>query len=312
MSNPRKQHKPKSAPRASRGRKTNAKVGQQPAVQGPERRPREILSQRSIPNPESRHTGASTSEKQPPTPIIMETFWPRRQRIKANISERQLKELLGTEPVEWLREQSVLSSFTRLVERGCDPQRLWNELENIMFAWIVENPQSEENRRRTFKGVMGFDRSKLGTVVKRIRQCARDVEQLPVPLLVQVFNEMLPHSAAVESQPAGSRGRNLGLRDLLSELRNLRRYYAEVPRHLRLLALAASEGARGLRFRGHPLYDQAVASLVRYVQEATEKPHNEEVSALIAAVTGRGRYDAVAHCDWRKRNRYALRKSPRK
>ncbi len=258
------------------------------------------------------------------------------QRTETRVSDKQLKEFLGTEPLRWLRENNVLDPFIRLIEVNCDPQQLWNGLKGIRCTWIIENPQLKwivENPRLkktrlrtsrsekpaapeqesvpihgfTFEGVMGFDRSQLKTVVNRMRQCACDLERLPISLLCQVFAQMLPYTDAVKGQTTNSQGRNPGFPDLLSELRNLRKYQAEVPRRLHLLALAVEKATKGLRFQGHPLSNRAVASLVCHVRQATGWFRDEKVSALIAAMTDDDSYDAVAHRDWRKRNRNLLR-----
>jgi hypothetical protein len=258
------------------------------------------------------------------------------QRTKAGVSQKQLEEFLGTEPLRWLQENIVLEPFIRLIEEGCDPQKLWNGLEGVRFAWIIENPHlkwivknprfkkprprtsrsenpvapEQENvpiQGFTFEGVMGFDRSRLKTVVNRMRRCACDLERLPISLLRQVLAQMLPYTDAVKGQATSSQGRNPTCPDLLAELRNLCKYQAEAPRRLRVLALAVEKATKGLRFQGRPLADQAIASVVCYVRQATGRLHNDEVSALIAAMTDRDSYDVVAHRDWRKRNRNLLK-----
>jgi hypothetical protein len=55
-----------------------------------------------------------------------------------------------------------------------------------------------------------------------------------------------------------------------------------------------------LRLRKRPIYDTAVAILVRHVQETTGKPGDEEVATLIGFAINKSEYDAATLKTWRK------------
>jgi len=249
----------------------------------------------------------------------------RSKRSQSNISEKQLEEVLGTEEVNWLRQKEVLQPFARLVGWGCDSSELWWGLGGIRLAYGFENPRRGEIRIQAtgsgypaapehqvvlfpahrFEAEMGFDRSELKTVIKRMRQCADDLKRLNIHTISQILSEesrFLPATGGrfprVEGRPS--------LGDVLSELNQLYGYADGLPWRVRVLALATEEGAKHIYLRDRPLYDSNVASIVRYVRQRTRQFRDEEVSALIAAVTERPNYDAVAHRDWRKRNRRLL------
>jgi hypothetical protein len=67
-----------------------------------------------------------------------------------------------------------------------------------------------------------------------------------------------------------------------------------------------------LRSRGRPIYDEAVASLVRHVKETTGKPHDKDVATLIGFAIDNCELDATVLKTWRKEHADLLSGRPPK
>lgn len=254
---------------------------------------------------------------------------------------------LDAEPVQWLKDKVVWVQFTRLVELGCDADELLTAL--VAIESCAERPQEEQGPvpaiasnsqpqegepvpiplvpiSLTFEGEIGFDRSELGTVIKRLRQCAVDLKRLKVRRIRDILSEKYrfppqqpgwfpsiegrPTLGDVlaelqEEEPKSPRHQATPPQDSLRPLEdssNLMwlRYQEEFPWRLQLLARATEEAARHV-YTGLSHYDGAVMSLVTYVHGQTHGYRDNEVSALIEAVRGK-HYDAEAHRHWRRRH----------
>lgn len=241
-----------------------------------------------------------------------------KQRAENTPPEEQIANALGREAVDWLKQKCVLQPLSQLVVLGCDPQELWDGLTAIALASWMDDPRREEIHvaaeskhaepehavvlfpRKTFDGEMGFDRSELETVIKRLRQCADDVARLPIHSVTRLLRERfgLPPQDGRWFPPVEGRP-TLG--DCLAELSQLMSYQAMLPWRLRLLALAGETAAESISFPDRSIYDSAAASLVAYVRRITGRACDVEISALIEAVRGTA-YDAEAHSRWRKRH----------
>jgi len=206
---------------------------------------------------------------------------------------------------EWLRERGALGAFEQLQRPGnCDPTELRDALASVAVAYAAETETSGStiadfpNPTNTFDDQIGFDRKELKTVVSRMRTCAKNLKRLRIQSLVQILQDAHP-----PNQHAGTE-RSRQLRELLSNLRSLRAWHSNLPHRLNQLADAAEFAAKAVSFRGRPLYDSALASLVSYVKQRSRLWHDNEISALVGAVTGRHPdYSAEAHRRWRMTHR---------
>ena len=138
--------------------------------------------------------------------------------------------VLGNQSVKWLKEKLIFADFSRLVEQNCDPRKLFDAIGAIGLAWSVESPQQKATSRfkqsprpsasqgtpsdsqpeiepstsgpinlppNSFKGEIGFDRSELKTVIKRLRQSADDVEHLHLIRIRDILREKYGFPAEV-------------------------------------------------------------------------------------------------------------------
>ena len=242
-----------------------------------------------------------------------------KQRAENTPPMKQIENALGRAVVDWLRQICVLHPFVHLVELHCDPRELWNGLGAIRLAWQMDDPQRDQVRvrtrskqeepmhevvlfpRNTFDDQIGFDRKELRTVIARMRTCAKNLRRLRVAVLVQTLSSAYPP----HKHPGPMHSRVLG--EVLSNLGSFRAWQSNLPYRLNQIADAAELAAKAIRFRGRPLYDEALSSLVCYVHERTRRWHDKELSVLVGAVTGRDhRYNAEAHGRWRKTHRSQL------
>src|SRR5205807_4146772 len=115
---------------------------------------------------------------------------------------------------------------------------------------------------------------KLKRTIEQIRQCASDIERLNCTSLSAVC---FPFGS--EYQPC------------FSDLPGTMRQYAD--------AWEIARSQFGPKKR--PLWALSKALIVAYVTRATGSPHDEEVSALIAAATDTS-YSTDAHRQWRSEN----------
>lgn len=204
---------------------------------------------------------------------------------------------------QWLEEQGALCAFQRLQRPGnCDATELGDALVSVAAAYDAETNRSTmadfHSLTNTFDDQIGFDRKELRTVVTRMRTCAKNLRRLRVQSLVQILQEAYP------PKQRGGTERSRTLRRLLSNLRSLRAWQSNLPHRLNQLADAAEFAAKELSFRGRPLYDEALASLVYYVKERTGLWHDNEISVLVGAATGRhSNYSAESHRRWRMTHR---------
>lgn len=196
----------------------------------------------------------------------------------------------------WLTEQEGTWRAFQKLQPNCEPKRLLQLLTGVRLAHEFHVLQN------TFDDQIGFGRKELRTVIARMRKCAKNVERLRIAALIQTLSSVYPatETGAVHRRPPK-------LRKVLSNLDSLHVWQSNLPYHLNQLADAAELVAKALSFRGRPLYDENLASLVCYVYESTERWHDDELSVLVA-VTGRDdRYSAEAHRRWRMTHRKLCR-----
>jgi hypothetical protein len=241
----------------------------------------------------------------------------KKQRAKNTPPEKRIADALGRKAVGWLREECVSRPFVRLVEVGCDPRELWNCLAAITIAWDIEGPQRMDVRARwkgehnvvlfplppnTFKGEIGFSRKELKTVIRRLRQCADDLERLRVRTVARLLRDSsTPRRGPKVAFIPVDEARQPRLADCLSELPQLDQ--GQLARRLRLIALATETVCQELSFQGGPMpiYENTLNSLVDYVYRTTGKYFDPEISVLVAAARGT-EYSVKAHTNWRERH----------
>jgi hypothetical protein len=215
-------------------------------------------------------------------------------------------------------EPGVWEAFSELVSCGADPDELGDGMAGVRFnsnlydpnrkpivkPFVLSTPESDsqwgamgfrpetflhrsvEVPRFTFEGLIGIGRKEIPTVVKRLQQCARDVRRLRLRNII------------LHLDPRHDRR----LLDWGSSL--------PFPFYCEALAESLDRVQVAYRQRRRPSYDEAIANLVRYVQESTGKPRDEQVATLIGFAIDNCEYDAAALKTWR--TKHADLVSPRK
>jgi hypothetical protein len=186
---------------------------------------------------------------------------------------------------KWLKERNATSAFDELQPR-CNPKDLALYLGSVGLAYGSNKKQGLP--RNTFDDQVGFDRKELKTVIRRMRTCAKDLGRLRIQNVTQTLRRGYLRSDRHDSE----------VRKILSNLDSMLSWQSVLPYQLQQLAAATELAAKKLQFRRRRDYDEALASLVRYVHERTGRWHDEEVSALVGAVTRR-EYNTEAHRRWR-------------
>lgn len=205
--------------------------------------------------------------------------------LPAPVTE-QSGEHLPSDAGQWLEAPGAKEAFERLVRDKCDRSCLLNDLRACRLAWDVylkDRPQNGVIPRFVFDDYFGFDRKSLGTVLKRMHQCAGDVETLSRKLgsgwVQKIFSTKLSPELR-ESERAHLDGQNVEVKWSLGFV------VPSIPYALRTLAVAVAEEAEHANFRAHPMYDEALAGLLLYVRETTGHWYYEKVATLLrAAVT---------------------------
>lgn len=163
------------------------------------------------------------------------------------------------------------SDLGRLVDLGCNRDELLDLL--VYIGPYAEIEDSQE-------ALTGFRRSKLKTVLKRMRTCADEVE-----LLLSLGHT---ESLLCGGPPSP-----------------LEKELPWVPTNLRLYAdyVESIMDDSSLHPRSHFTRNIALSQLVLVVKAATGKYRDKEVSALVSAVLGRPNYGELAHEQWRSEQR---------
>lgn len=192
-------------------------------------------------------------------------------------------------------DPGVSQALKPLVKARCCRERLLRDLQAIKIAHEVydrNRPGSELLPRFTFDDYFGFDRKSLVTVLKRMRQCAKDVGTLCRKLgsgrVLEIFNLNLSPARR------GAHAEHLGGRNMAPGF-----VVPNIPQALRILADAVEQESRQATFRERTIYDNALEALLRYVRETTGQWYYEKVAALLrAAVTLKDTPDGAALSTW--------------
>jgi hypothetical protein len=169
--------------------------------------------------------------------------------------------------VRRLGESGASPDFDHLVGLGCRRDVLLDFL-----VWIGPCAQIEDSQA----ALTGYPRSKLKTVLNRMRKCADEVEVL---VSLGHTNSLLSGRLSFP----------------------LSKEVLWIPADLRLYAdyIESIMRVPSLHPRSHLTRNIAVSNLVMAVKTTTGRFHDREVSALISAVLDRPNYDELAHRQWR-------------
>jgi hypothetical protein len=193
--------------------------------------------------------------------------------------------------------QYVTKALEPLVKRGCSPECLLDYLCAIRLAHDVCNknrPANDYIPAFTFDGHFGFDRKSLKTVLKRMRQSAKDVGTLSHNLgsgwLLKIFKMKLSRQQR-EAHAENLAGHNIEQRAGF--------VVPNIPHALHILADAVEGESKQARFHERPIYDDALEALLVYIRHTTGKWYYEQVGALLrAAVTLKDTPDGASLRVW--------------
>jgi hypothetical protein len=186
------------------------------------------------------------------------------QNADKQAASSSLHQIQNTEQavIRQIKRRRAYDSFIFLTTE-CDSTHLCHLLWNVGITYCRRSIGD-------FKGLFGCERDRLPTVIKRMRRCAKDIDRISAPLLLEF-----------RTSPSFN--------------------YTNLPTHLSNLADKLQKRAKQTRERGRPEYDRRVAALANYVQERFQKAHHAHVTRVVAAMRG-DNYSLAAHKDWRKRH----------
>lgn len=166
-----------------------------------------------------------------------------------------------------LRSHCALNHLQRLVNAGCDRNRLISELD---LAFLADE---------SWKVLVGMDLRRFKGVVRDIRSCAAAIDGL--------YRSELIHRLSIQHRdPMFVR-----IYDAPTLPDQLRRFAGAIERKSKLLGPKR-------KIRGHMWKARIVAMVI----EDTHKAHDPEVSTLIAAVLNNTKYSEKAHQEWRRKH----------
>jgi hypothetical protein len=167
-------------------------------------------------------------------------------------------------------DESARKEFTLLVDRGCDRKYLLD-----LLAYLVRCDTTFDTHER----LTAFPTKTRMTALKRMRQCAEDIERLNRSRVSQFGrNEPL----LVQSDGSSA--------------------FDSLPGQLRAMADCVERLSRKLPPRKHLHQRLAKALLVSHVTLQIKKPCDQRVASLISAALDKADYDAVRHRQWRRAN----------
>lgn len=173
-----------------------------------------------------------------------------------------------------LDEGGLRTEFDQLVAAGCTADTL------SMLLELLDSMRGEDR----WESLTGFGRRELGTVLKRMAQCAKDIERL--------------------------KGSGIAHLLLAQAAEPIKVHLLVLPKVLHLYSdfVKSLAGESGLQPRAKRNTNPARAILTQYVIQVTGQPHDNEVARLLSVVENRRDLTAVSHKDWRSRQRELLRR----
>jgi hypothetical protein len=174
-----------------------------------------------------------------------------------------------------LKENGALPDLQALARFGCNREGLISVLE---IAGLADDSWTTRLGR-------GMDRRKFLSIMEQIRECANLIARLNRSELIHTLSVELrdPWFAALHNRPT---------------LPERLRYYAQ--------SFELLPKVFGPRRRNRE--DSWKALLVAQVLEDTGRPHDKQVSALIAAVLDLRKYSEQAHGKWRRNHGAQIKK----
>ena len=200
----------------------------------------------------------------------------RETRQSRGINVDQLYAEWATEEAQKLASPGPREDFDELRKHGCNPQALAAILAALrnsprleaMWAMIVGPPESRQKAARALENA--------------------------ATTLEEVFGAFMAVEDEKDRVEFAKIGRIPPSR-MVSELR----LYANLINMAKSLALDTES---------HSLGEVAKFVLSRYIDRTTGRPHDRNVSGLVAGITNSPNYDEVAHRMWRNRNYERLEK----
>ena len=180
-----------------------------------------------------------------------------------------------------IKEHCADGALRKLVAAGCEERMLINGLSLMRDSADLDS--WGDLIGQAWPGYRGDLKRRLKGSINKIRECAAEIKSLESTKLWALMlsvrsqysppdSQFLPWSQALES-------------------------YADT--WTQVIGVAGPQK--------HPFQAEVKAWLVAYVKETTDDWHDEEVSALIAAVMDKPSYDAGAHRQWRHENKDLVR-----
>jgi len=181
----------------------------------------------------------------------------------------------------------------QLVDLGCKRNDLL-----AMLIWIGPYAKIEDSQ----EALTGFPRSKLKTVLKRMRLCADDVELL---LSLGHTESLLSGGQVGRHTPSRHERSKSNLEEELDPDSGLENELPCIPTNLRLYAdyVEGVMDDSSLHPRSHFTRNIGISHLVSTVKAVSGKYYDKAVSALVAAVRNRPDYGEQAHREWREEQR---------
>jgi hypothetical protein len=170
--------------------------------------------------------------------------------------------------------QDVLKRYGRLEEQledlkkaGCDRAQLLTALD---LAFLTDE---------SWESLLGMSLKEFKAAIQQIKDCADTIADIENSHLIWWVSLEIRDPSFVATYEAPTL--SVRLSDFARELEKLRSFYG--PKH-------------------KPSLHTWKAHVVAMVIEATKKPHDPEVSALISAVTNNPKYSEKRHGNWRREN----------
>jgi hypothetical protein len=173
-----------------------------------------------------------------------------------------------------LQSQSALAHLRRLVDAGCNRERLIAQLD-LAFSFLDDE---------SWQVLVGMDLRRFNGVIREIRSCAAAIDGLCRSQLI--YRLSIQH------------------RDPLF----VRIYDAPtLPDQLRRFAGAIEHKSKLFGPKRKIREHMWKAGIVAMVIEDTHKAHDSEVSTLIGAVLNNEKYSEKAHQEWRRKHKDFIR-----
>jgi hypothetical protein len=194
----------------------------------------------------------------------------------SNRTSAQQRKACQVNLAQLLDEWGVRREFDKLLALGCD----------VNTFTVVLLTLDSFRTADSWKTLTGFNRRNLGTVLRRMEECASDIAKFNVSLIAKLLFAS-----------------NAGRPDITAQLLAL-------PEVLRRYAESINEVAhvKPLQPRAKIHTNHTRALLTDYVIDVTGQPHDNEVARLLSVVLDQPDLTADSQKDWRRKHRDLLQK----